>query len=90
MANLAQFQALENCVVSVACKQFRCLKCTKYSSNFVLHRSSCTFFLCCNSDPIIEESTRITIAPYNLGYPLIDKHMEAAKVDPSILCPSKF
>lgn len=35
------------------------------------------------SDPIIESATHVTFAPYNLAYPLLDQHIEAAGLDPS-------
>jgi hypothetical protein len=52
-------------------------------SRYLNIKYSCTFYVCCNSQPTIESSDGITFAPYNFGYPLQKQHFEAAHIDPS-------
>jgi hypothetical protein len=35
------------------------------------------------NDPIIESSSNLTFAPYNLAYPLLDQHAATVGFDPS-------
>ena len=42
----------------------------------ILHSS--TVFLYVANDPIIESSSNLTFAPYNVAYPLLDEHVKAA------------
>ncbi len=37
---------------------------------------------CTNTPPTLENCKGIIMGPYNLGYPLLNKHLEAAKIDP--------
>jgi hypothetical protein len=36
-----------------------------------------------SSEPIIESSSKITFGPYNVAYPLLDKHAEECGFDTS-------
>jgi len=44
---------------------------------------SSTVFLYVNNDPIIESSSNLKFAPYNVSYPLLDKHATSVGFDPS-------
>jgi hypothetical protein len=44
---------------------------------------SSTVFLYVLNDPIIESSSNLTFAPYNLAYPLLDQHAATVGFDPS-------
>lgn len=35
------------------------------------------------NEPIIETSSNLTFAPYNVAYPLLDQHVAAVGFDPS-------
>ncbi|CAI2162166.1 12720_t:CDS:2 [Funneliformis geosporum] len=62
----------ENCVLVVACHQFRMH--TSKQMNIYLHVTSY---------PIIEDCNIIKFAPYTLSIPGLDKMFEAAKLDPN-------
>ena len=57
----------DGCEVTVCCSQFRCRDLT----NSIIH-------LYTPNDPIVESSTNLTFAPYNLKYPLLEEHSDAA------------
>ena len=63
------FRDCENCKITVACSQFRCRD---------LNKS--TVYLFAANDPIIESSSDLTFAPFNLAYPLLDEHAKAANL----------
>ena len=44
-----------------------------------------TVYLFCETEPVIESSTNLTFDPYNVSYPLQDKHVEAADLDFNLL-----
>ena len=46
---------------------------------------SSTVYLYAANDPIIESSSNLTFAPYNVAYPLLDEHAKAAGFDTSKL-----
>lgn len=47
-------------------------------------RLSCTIYLYAANDPVIEASEGLTFAPFNIGYPKMREHCEAAGLDPKI------
>lgn len=61
----------KNCTITVACKQLRTRDC-----------EDSTIYLYAKTDPIIEASWRLTFAPYNVSYPLLDTHFAKANLDP--------
>lgn len=62
----------DNCTVQVACQQFRCRDFTNSS-----------IYLYAANDPIIEASKGLKFAPFNLGYPKLKEHTEAAELNPN-------
>ena len=60
-----------DCIISVACQQFRAKEC----KNLIV-------FLYSASDPHMELCKGIAFAPYNFAYPLQDKHFKAAGLNP--------
>lgn len=68
--NSVFFRDCENCTIHVACNQFRCRD---------LYNS--TVYLFCETEPIIESSSNLTFAPYNLAYPHLDRHVDASGLD---------
>ena len=50
-----------------------------------LFQYSSTVYLYAANDPIIESSSNLTFAPYNVAYPLLDEHAKAAGFDTSML-----
>lgn len=57
-----------------------------WSIHFSLSKSciiSSTVFLYVLNDPIIESSSNLKFAPYNVAYPLLDQHVQQAGFDPS-------
>jgi protein XRP2 len=63
----------ENCTVYVACQQFRCRD-----------LKNCTIYLYAMNDPVIEASSGLTFAPFNLGYPKLREQARTANLDISI------
>jgi hypothetical protein len=63
----------ENCTVHVACQQFRCRD-----------LKNCTIYLYAANDPVIEASSNLTFAPFNIGYPHLREHAIAAGLDPAV------
>ena len=59
-----------DCIVSVACSQFRCRE---------LHNSSVYLYVL--SEPGIESSTNLKFAPYNVAYPKLEEHAAAVGFD---------
>ena len=57
----------KDCTISVACKQFRCRD---------LYNSTINLYV--GNNPCIESSGGLKIAPFNLAYPLLDKHAASA------------
>ena len=45
---------------------------------------SCTVYLYAANDPVIEASSGLTFAPYNIGYPKLREHCISAGLDPKI------
>eukprot|EP00913_Durusdinium_trenchii_P021979 g20652.t1 len=60
----------ENCTFWVATRQFRVRDC-----------SNCTFYLHCHTEPVIESSKELRIAPFNAKYPGLPKQFEEAGFD---------
>lgn len=60
-----------NCVVVVACGQFRTRDCRNLDA-----------FLCVNTQPIIEASSRVRVGCLQYSYPGIKEQMESAEVSP--------
>ena len=58
----------EDCELTVCCSQFRCRDIT-----------NCKIWLYCVNDPIVESSSALSFAPYNLQYPQLEEH--AIKAD---------
>lgn len=46
--------------------------------------SSCVIMCCVNTPCVLENCERITVGPYNLGYPKLREHFQAAGVDTSM------
>eukprot|EP00455_Lapot_gusevi_P054326 TRINITY_DN868_c0_g2_i1.p1 TRINITY_DN868_c0_g2~~TRINITY_DN868_c0_g2_i1.p1 ORF type:complete len:419 (+),score=70.56 TRINITY_DN868_c0_g2_i1:162-1259(+) len=63
----------QNCVVTVACQQFRLRDC-----------HNCTFYLYCGTQPVIESSDNLQFSPYNGSYPLADVHFDKASLNPDV------
>ncbi|XP_066603742.1 tubulin-specific chaperone C [Prorops nasuta] len=62
-----------NCTFAFACQQFR------------LHSSTaCTIYMHVTSRAIIEDCTKIQVAPYNFTYENQSKHFNLADIDPKI------
>lgn len=68
--NSVFFRDCDNCEIHTACNQFRWRDLT----NSVV-------YLFCETEPVIESSNNLTFAPYNVAYPLQDKHAEATELD---------
>ena len=66
------FRDCSNCTISVACSQFRCRD-----------LSDSTIYLFAQNDPIIESSSNLKFAPYNLAYPKLDEHVAAVGFNPA-------
>merc|ERR1719265_2873890 len=60
-----------NCVFWVATRQLRTRDC-----------KNCVFYLHAHTEPIIESSSELIIAPWNASYPLAKQQFEAAGFDP--------
>merc|ERR1712060_876233 len=60
----------DNCTVHVACQQFRCRDFTNSS-----------IYLYAANDPIIEASSGLKFAPFNIGYPKLNEHAVSASND---------
>lgn len=45
--------------------------------------SSATIYLYASNDPVIEASSGLTFAPFNIGYPHLREHAAAAELNPS-------
>eukprot|EP00931_Biecheleriopsis_adriatica_P021213 TRINITY_DN1393_c0_g1_i1.p1 TRINITY_DN1393_c0_g1~~TRINITY_DN1393_c0_g1_i1.p1 ORF type:complete len:1310 (-),score=283.52 TRINITY_DN1393_c0_g1_i1:100-4008(-) len=61
-----------NCTFWVVTKQFRVYDC-----------KNCTFYLHCHTEPVIEESQDLRIAPFCARYPQLTKQFREAKLDPT-------
>lgn len=66
------FRDCNDCEITVACSQFRCRDLVNAS-----------IYLYAQNDPIIESSSNLKFAPYNLAYPLLDQHTAAVGFDPN-------
>eukprot|EP00439_Symbiodinium_sp_Y106_P033342 s5465_g3.t19 len=62
----------ENCTFWVATKQFRVRECI-----------NCTFYLHCHTEPIIESSKDLRVAPFCAEYPGLSQQFREAKFDPT-------
>eukprot|EP01028_Stygiella_incarcerata_P002943 TRINITY_DN15627_c0_g1_i1.p2 TRINITY_DN15627_c0_g1~~TRINITY_DN15627_c0_g1_i1.p2 ORF type:complete len:940 (-),score=264.97 TRINITY_DN15627_c0_g1_i1:3054-5615(-) len=62
----------ENCVISVACAQFRCRDC-----------KNCVIYLYAMNEPIVETSTEMRFAPWNVAYEGQRTHFDKAGLDPT-------
>ncbi|CAE7290557.1 rp2 [Symbiodinium necroappetens] len=62
----------ENCTFWVATKQFRVRECI-----------NCTFYLHCHTEPIIESSKDLRVAPFCAEYPGLSQQFREAKFDPA-------
>lgn len=71
VAGFCYVRNCSDCIISVACQQFRAKEC----KNLIV-------FLYSASDPHLELCKAIAIAPYNFAYPLQDKHFKAAGLNP--------
>jgi hypothetical protein len=60
-----------DCVIYVACKQLRTRDCV-----------NCRVFLYSKTDPIIEASHTMLLAPFMASYPGLASHMKSAKLEP--------
>jgi hypothetical protein len=45
---------------------------------------SCTIYLFTQNDPVIEASSNLRFAPFNIGYPKLSEHVAAAGLDPNV------
>lgn len=63
----------ENCVIHVACQQFRCRDFT-----------DSTIYLYSMNDPVIEASSGLKFAPYNLMYAGLDQQAEKAGLNTDV------
>ena len=45
---------------------------------------SCTIYLFSQNDPVIEASTNLKFAPFNIGYPKLSEHVAAAELNPNV------
>ena len=64
------FRNCKNCRIHVACSQFRCRD-----------LNDSTVYLYVVNEPVIESSSNVTIAPYNVAYPHLDQHVAACGFD---------
>jgi len=71
VAGFCYVRNCSDCIISVACQQFRAKDC----KNLIV-------FLYSASDPHLELCKVIAIAPYNFAYPLQEKHFKAAGLNP--------
>ena len=55
-----------------------------FLSFLILVIVSSSIYLYAANDPIIEASSGLRIAPFNLGYPKLRQHAEAAELDPNV------
>lgn len=62
----------EDCTFYVATQQLRTRRCVR-----------CTLFLYSSTEPIIEMSSELRIAPLSLAYPRLATHLESAGLNPS-------
>ncbi|CAE8640158.1 unnamed protein product, partial [Polarella glacialis] len=62
----------ENCTFWVVTRQFRVRDCT-----------NCTFYVHCHTEPVIESSKDLRIAPFCAEYPGLSEHFREAKFDPA-------
>jgi hypothetical protein len=60
-----------DCTIYVACKQLRTRDCV-----------NCRVFLYSKTDPIIEASHTMLLAPFMASYPGLSKHMKSARLEP--------
>lgn len=60
----------ENMTIHVACQQFRCRD-----------LKNCTIYLFAQNDPVIEASSGLRFAPFNIAYPCLRQHAEKAQLD---------
>lgn len=63
------FRDCKNCEITVCCSQFRCRDLTDSIVNVYTP-----------NDPIIESSSGLTIGPYNMKYPQLKEHSDAANL----------
>lgn len=61
------FRDCSDCEITVCCSQFRCRDLVNSKVNVYTP-----------NDPIVESSSGLTFAPFNLKYPLLKEHAEAA------------
>ena len=61
----------ENCIIHVACQQFRC-------RDF----NNSTVYLYAMNDPVIEASSGLIFAPYNVVYQGLGEQAAKAELDP--------
>ena len=59
----------DGCEITVCCSQFRCRDLT-----------NSTVYLYTPNDPIVESSTNLTFAPYNLKYPQLEEHSNTSQI----------
>lgn len=74
----------ENMIIHVACQQFRCRDLKKYVSDALTYLFSCTIYLYAQNDPVIEASSGLRFAPFNIGYPCLREHAEKAQLDVAV------
>jgi hypothetical protein len=48
------------------------------SKSKLLVNCSCTIYLYAANDPVIEASSNLRFAPFNIGYPLLREHAQKA------------
>lgn len=69
---VATFEALQSCTVIVAAARVRVINCV-----------DCSFHIWCTSPPsIVGDCREITLAPFNVHYPSMDAHLQAAGLMP--------
>jgi hypothetical protein len=54
------------------------------SKTILLTLDSCTIYLYAANDPVIEASTGLRFAPFNIGYPHLREQAEKAQLNPSV------
>ncbi len=69
---VATFEALQSCTVIVAAARVRIINCV-----------DCHFYVWCTSPPsIVGDCREITLAPFNVHYPSLQAHLQAADLMP--------
>eukprot|EP00741_Cyanophora_paradoxa_P004980 tig00000842_g4828.t1 len=66
------FRNCDDCVITVACAQFRTRECNR-----------CDVFLFAGTEPVVEASSSMRFAPWNGAYPCASAHFAAAKLNPA-------